>query len=84
MNSKSDKSIRNIMGGILLTLVCLGPFGNLIFSILTCEYKHILMYAIATFPTLIVVGVYWCWYIIVSINVKNVVEKSFENSSDQK
>lgn len=75
MKNKSYKS-RAIISGILLTLVCLGPFGNLIFSILTHEFDNILWYAIATLPTLIAIGAYWCWYIIIiSIDVKDKIEK---------
>lgn len=69
MKKKSNKSIQ-IISGIMLTLICLGPFGNLIFSILTHEFENILCYAIATFPTLIIIGAYWCWYIMIFINIR--------------
>ena len=64
-----------MLSGILVTLVCLGPFGNLIFSIAIKEYKRLMIYAIATLPTLIFLGAYWYWHITKRISLNCDVEE---------
>ncbi|KAF5037564.1 hypothetical protein DSECCO2_563250 [anaerobic digester metagenome] len=77
-NSKKDieKIIKpKISVGILITLVCLGPFGNLIFSIAIKDYSRLMVYAIFTLPTLMAVGAYWFWHILKRINLNRDIEQ---------
>lgn len=76
-NTKKDieKVIKpTISGGILITLVCLGPFGNLIFSIAIKDYRRLMVYAIFTLPTLMAVGAYWFWHISKRINLNRDID----------
>lgn len=48
---------------ILVTLVCFGPFGNLIFNVVTKDYDNLLLPALLTLPTLLIMSTFWCWYL---------------------
>jgi hypothetical protein len=77
-NSKKEieKIIKpKMISGIILSLVCLGPFGNLLFNIATKNYNRLMIYAMLTLPTLIIIGVYWCWHITKRINLNHDVEE---------
>ena len=65
----------SLLGGILITLVCLGPFANLVFSIAIKEYNSLMIYAIFTFPSLSFLGAYWFWHIIRIKNLDRDVEE---------
>lgn len=72
MNNLSDskKDLKDIQRlvrpslwtGIILSLICLGPYGHLILKILT-EDSNLLLTALLVFPTLILLSMYWCWHI---------------------
>lgn len=64
-----------ITSGLLLTFVCLGPFGNLVFNIITKDYSRLIVYALLSFPTLIIIGAYWFWHINKTLNIQNDVEE---------
>ena len=66
---KSKKNHADLIKCIFYTFICLGPFGNLLFSILTHSYENILISAVATFFGAIIIGVIWCFYVVFCTNV---------------
>lgn len=48
---------------ILTTLICIGPYGNLILGIVNKDYSSLLVSALLTFPTLIIMSFLWCSYL---------------------
>lgn len=53
----------NIATPICGSLICLGPWGNLILRIVIKEYSDLLAPALLTFPTLIWMCIQWFLYI---------------------
>lgn len=49
----------NILNLILSTLVFLGPYGHLIFKIISKDYSNLMLSALLIFPTLILLYNYW-------------------------
>lgn len=69
-NDKNDilKDSRKLMklklgSAILTTLICIGPYGNLILGIVNKDYGGLLKPALLTFPTLIIMSCLWCSYL---------------------
>lgn len=49
---------------ILATLVCMGPYANLLFDIITNKnYADLLVPALLTLPTTMIIPLYWSYYI---------------------
>lgn len=48
---------------ILVTLICIGPYGNLLLGIVNEHYSDLTIPALLTFPTLIIMSISWCWYL---------------------
>ncbi|BCJ99560.1 hypothetical protein [Anaerocolumna chitinilytica] len=63
LNTQEKHTKPKLLPVILLTLVCLGPYGNLILDIINHDYYNILKAALLTFPTLIFIPIVWCCYI---------------------
>lgn len=49
-----------LLSTILSTLICFGPYGNLILGIVSKDYDNLLVSALLTFPTLILMSLLWC------------------------
>lgn len=59
-----EKLLRpNLLTIIIATLVCIGPYGNLILRVLNKDYDHLLTSVLLTFPTLIIMCICWFWYL---------------------
>lgn len=55
---------------ILITLICLGPFGHLVLRVIEND-SGILQAALFTFPSLIFLGAYWSWHMMKCRNLKD-------------
>lgn len=83
-NSKgSDKDLKQIeklikpsnLSLIIMTLICFGPYGNLILKIIEKDYAELIVVTLIVFPTLILMSVYWYWHFNTLRNYKRIAKE---------
>ena len=70
--NEDDHKYHDLVKCIFYTFICLAPFGHLILSIISHNYDKMLVSAIATFISSIMIGIIWTLYAVFCTNVKNI------------
>lgn len=63
---------------ILITLICLSPYGHLVLRIIQKNHSELFIPALLVFPTLTFLSAYWVWHFYRSKNYKKIAKEIAE------
>ena len=76
--NEDDYKCHDLVKCIFYTFICLGPFGHLILSIVSHNYDKMLISAIATFISSVIIGIIWTLYAVFCTNIRKRIYSSTE------